>query len=38
MEQLSKQQVQIDTLMKQHGAFEERLENSLEQQQAGVRS
>jgi hypothetical protein len=38
MEQLSKQQVQIDRLIKQHGALEERLENSLEQEQAGVRS
>ena len=38
MEQLSKQQAQIDNLMQQHEAFAVRLETSLEQQQAGVHS
>ncbi len=38
MEQLSRRQAQIDRLMQQHVAFEERLESSLEQQQAGVQN
>ena len=38
MEQLSRQQAQIDRLMQQHVTVEERLESSLEQQQAGVQN
>ena len=36
--ELSRQQAHIDRLMQQHAAFEERLESSLEQQQAGVQN